>query len=92
MRGIYFAPIDECRVPKHLVGTAVGAVSVIGFFPDVYMNAIVGSLMGKFPRVQGYKYVFIIMLAFAVVGLAASVILSRMVKKSKVIAGDEMAS
>lgn len=33
MRGIYFAPMDECNVPKHLTGTAVGVISVIGFFP-----------------------------------------------------------
>ena len=27
------------------MGTAIGVVSVIGFFPDVYMNAIVGGLI-----------------------------------------------
>ena len=92
MRGIYFAPIDECRVPKHLVGIAVGVVSMIGFFPDVYMNAIVGSLMEKFPGVQGYKYVFIIMLVFAIVGLVSSIILSRIVKKSKALTASEAAA
>lgn len=92
MRGIYFAPVDECRVPRSLVGTAVGVISVIGFFPDVYMNAIVGSLMENYPGVQGYKYVFIIMLVFAVIGMVASFILHRVVKKSKALTAAEKAA
>ncbi len=83
MRGIYFAPIDECKVPKSLVGTAIGVISVIGFFPDVYMNAIVGNLMDAYPGVTGYKYVFFVMLAFSVIGLVAAVVLNRKIKKEK---------
>ena len=83
MRGIYFAPMDECNVPKHLTGTAVGVISVIGFCPDVYMNAVAGTLMDAFPGAQGYKYLFIVMLAFAIVGTVASIVLSRMIKKHK---------
>ncbi len=83
MRGIYFAPIDECKVPKSLVGTAIGVISVIGFFPDVYMNAIVGNLMDAYPGVTGYKYVFFVMLAFSVIGLVAAVVLNRKIKRGK---------
>ena len=84
MRGIYFATLDECqKVPRSLMGTAIGVVSVIGFFPDVYMNAIVGGLMDAYPGAAGYKHVFLIMLGFAIVGLIASVVLNRTIKKSK---------
>lgn len=83
MRGIYFAPVDESGVPKNLVGTAIGVISVIGFFPDVYMNAVAGSLMDAFPGAQGYKYLFIVMLAFSIVGTVASFILNGIVKKQK---------
>ena len=83
MRGIYFAPVDESGVPKNLVGTAIGVISVIGFFPDVYMNAVAGSLMDAFPGAQGYKYLFIVMLAFSIVGTVASFILNGIVKKTK---------
>lgn len=85
MRGIYFAPIDECKVPKSLVGTAIGVISVIGFFPDVYMNAIVGNLMDAYPGATGYKYVFFVMLGFAVIGLISSIVLNRKIKKQKLI-------
>ena len=84
MRGIYFATLDECqKVPRSLMGTAIGVVSVIGFFPDVYMNAIVGAMMDAYPGAAGYKHVFLIMLGFAVVGLIASVVLNRKIKKNK---------
>lgn len=83
MRGIYFAPMDECKVPRPLTGTAVGVISVIGFFPDVYMNTIVGNLMDAFPGADGYRYVFIIMLGFAVVGMFATIILNRMIKRQR---------
>lgn len=84
MRGIYFATLDECgKVPRSLMGTAIGVVSVIGFFPDVYMNALVGGMMDAYPGAPGYKYVFMIMLGFAVVGLVASLCFNRKVKKAK---------
>lgn len=83
MRGIYFAPMDECDVPKALTGTAVGVISVIGFFPDVFMNTIAGNLMDAFPGATGYKYLFLVMLAFAVVGAIASIILTRMLRKKR---------
>ncbi|MDO4541836.1 MAG: MFS transporter, partial [Bacillota bacterium] len=83
MRGIYFAPMDECKVPKNLTGTAVGVISVIGFFPDVYMNTIAGNLMDAFPGATGYKYLFMVMLGFAIVGTVASLILNSRIRKQK---------
>lgn len=83
MRGIYFAPMDECKVPKNLTGTAVGVISVIGFFPDVYMNTIAGNLMDAFPGATGYKYLFLVMLGFALVGTVASIALNRRIKKQR---------
>jgi len=85
MRGIYFAPIDACGVPKQLVGTAVGVISAIGFFPDVYMNVIAGGLMDAYPGSAGYRYVFLIMLAFTVVGLIASIVMTRRLKKKTAV-------
>lgn len=84
MRGIYFAPVGQSNVPKSMVGTAIGVISVIGFFPDVYMNALVGTLMDAFPGARGYQYAFFVMLGFAAVGLIASLVLIRMLKKQNV--------
>ncbi len=83
IRGIYFAIIGECGIPLRLTGTAVGIVSVIGFTPDIFMNAICGSLLDKYEGVRGYRYIFIMMLAIALVGLVSSWILYFMSKRKK---------
>ena len=47
------------------------------------MNAICGSLLDKYEGVQGYRYIFIMMLAIALVGLVSSWILYFMSKRKK---------
>lgn len=83
MRGIYFAIIGECGIPLRLTGTAVGLVSLIGFTPDIFMNAICGSLLDKYEGVQGYRYIFIIMLVISILGLIAAWALYFLSKKRK---------
>ena len=81
MRGIYFATIDEANIPMHVTGTAVGIVSLIGFTPDVFMSPICGKLLDSFEGAAGYRAIFILMMVFAVVGLAATFILLKTTKK-----------
>ena len=81
MRGIYFATIDEANIPMHVTGTAVGIVSLIGFAPDVFMSPICGGLLDAFEGAAGYRAIFILMIAFAVVGLIATLILLKSIKK-----------
>lgn len=81
MRGIYFATIDEVNIPFHVTGIAVGLVSVIGFLPDVFMNVIYGQFLDIDPGAGGYKSIFILMLAFCVVGFTAALLLMRYIKK-----------
>ena len=47
------------------------------------MNAICGSLLDKYEGVRGYRYIFIMMLAIALVGLVSSWILYFMSKRKK---------
>ena len=44
--------------------------------------------MDAFPGISGYKYTFFVMLAFSVIGLVASIILYRMIKKQHPAADD----
>ena len=82
IRGIYFAIIGESGIPLRLTGTAVGVVSVIGFTPDIFMSVICGSFLDKYEGAAGYRYIFLIMLGIALVGLAASWILYFTQKKT----------
>lgn len=83
IRGVYFAIIGESGIPLRLTGTAVGIVSVIGFTPDIFMSVICGSFLDKYEGAVGYRYIFLIMLGIALLGLAASWILYFTQKKAK---------
>jgi MFS family permease len=58
LRGIYFALLDEQGVPKSVTSTAAGAVSVIGFTPDICMPALSGAILDSFPGLPGYRILF----------------------------------
>lgn len=83
IRGIYFAIISEYGISLRLTGTAVGVVSVIGFTPDIFISPICGQLLDQYEGVSGYRYIFLMMLVIALIGLAASWILYFMTKKQK---------
>lgn len=77
IRGIYFALMQDAAIPVHATGTAVGVMSVIGFLPDVFMGPLMGVLLDNNPGAPGHRYVFLVMAAFAAVGLLASVVFHR---------------
>lgn len=83
MRGIYFGTVDQAKIPMKITGTAVGIISLVGFFPEVFMNSISGYLLDAYPGYDGYHYLFIIMLVFAVAGLISSVILQKNIEKNE---------
>ena len=58
LRGIYFAMLDEQRVPTAVTGTAAGVASVIGFLPDIYMPVLAGNILDSYPGLPGYRMLF----------------------------------
>lgn len=83
MRGIYFATIDEANIPRHVTGTAIGIVSLIGFTPDVFMSPICGKLLDAYDGAAGYRAIFLLMMVFAVIGTFAAIILLKISRKKK---------
>jgi predicted MFS family arabinose efflux permease len=83
MRGIYFATMEEIKIPAALTGSVVGFASMIGFTPDIFMNPLAGHFLDTYQGITGYKYLFAVMLVFVILGLAASVVLLKMTKKKK---------
>jgi len=47
VRALYFALIQEARIPIFYTGTAVGIVSVLGFTPDIFISPWMGYLPHK---------------------------------------------
>jgi nitrate/nitrite transporter NarK len=58
LRGIYFALLDEQRIPAAVTGTAAGIASLIGFTSDIYMPAVSGAILDKYPGLPGYRVLF----------------------------------
>jgi nitrate/nitrite transporter NarK len=77
LRGVYFAAMEEARVPVAVTGTAVGLISVIGFAPDVFIAPLTGWLLDRSPGLAGHRHVFLLLLALSAAGLLASRLLRR---------------
>lgn len=74
IRALYFALIQEARIPIIYTGTAVGIVSVLGFTPDIFMSPWMGYLLDHNPGPVGHRMVFAVLCLFAILGLLASLI------------------
>ena len=80
--GIYFAQLGDGKLPVHIFGAATGIISIIGFIPDVFIHPMVGGWLDTYPGVQGYNYVFYMMIFFAIVSILASSAIMRLCKKN----------
>lgn len=77
LRGVYFAIMEEVEVPTAITGTAVGLISLIGFTPDIFVAPVAGVLLDRTPGTAGHQHFFIVLAAFAAVGLVATLALRR---------------
>lgn len=81
-RGIYFALLEECRIPPLMTGTAAGVISMIGFTPDIFMPLLGGALLDGYPGPTGYHIYFGIIAGLSIVGLVASLMIGRRTTRS----------
>ncbi len=82
LRGVYFALIEESEIRRHVTGTAIGFISLLGYTPDVFFSSVSGRLLDMAPGAKGFEYYFMLMMGIAVLGLLASIFLSRKNKPS----------
>jgi sugar phosphate permease len=83
LRGLYFALLAEGSVPMAYTGAAIGVISFVGYTPDVFMGPLMGVLLDGSPGVPGHRHVFMVVAAFAVVGLLAAVTFRRVAAKNR---------
>jgi nitrate/nitrite transporter NarK len=81
-RGIYFALLEECRVPPLMTGTATGMISMIGFTPDIFMPLLGGALLDGYPGASGYHIYFGFIASLSIVGLLASLTIGRQSRRA----------
>lgn len=81
VRGVYFVPLDEAKIPTEYLGTAAGVVSVIGFSSDAFLFSVYGKMIDNLSEVAGYKVTFGSLIVFCVIGFVLTILLSRRLKK-----------
>ena len=83
IRGIYFAVMEEARIPLISTGAAVGIISIIGFTPDVFMGPLMGFLLDKYPGAPGHQYVFLVLSLFLSINKTPSLLFTLMLNLKK---------
>ena len=76
-RALYFAVMQEGKIPLVLTGTAVGLISLIGYTPDIFASPAFGYLLDTYPGREGHQYVFWMLSIFSLLGGTASFIYYR---------------
>lgn len=76
-RVLYFATLEESKIPLALTGTAVGFISIVGYTPDIFAGPLMGYFLDKNPGAIGLQHSFGIMILFSLVGLVAALCLYR---------------
>jgi nitrate/nitrite transporter NarK len=81
LRGVYFALLEETRTPRHLTGATVGAVSFVGFTPEIFFAPIAGRILDQAPGPAGHQHYFMFLGGIALAGLAVIAWLFRLQRK-----------
>ena len=71
-RSLYFAVMEQGRIPLVLTGTAVGLISLIGYTPDIFAGPAIGYLLDESPGVAGHQQVFWMLAVFSLIGAVAA--------------------
>jgi nitrate/nitrite transporter NarK len=75
IRGIYYALLEETRIPKHLTGASVAIIAFIGYTPEVFFGPVTGRILDANPGVAGHLDYFTFLATMAVSGVVITLIL-----------------
>ena len=77
VRGLYWATLGGCNVPNKIKGLAIGIISMIGYFPEVYLPLLSAALIENYPGGLGYKIYYLIVSVAGLLGAYAAYLLSK---------------
>ncbi|MDK2349045.1 MFS transporter [Pseudomonas aeruginosa] len=81
IRGLYWAILDDCRIPQRVTGLAIGIISLVGYSPDVFLPLLNGWISDRFPGFFGYQIYFSYVVAVGLLGVVATLILKKRIDK-----------
>lgn len=88
MRAVFFAPMDEVKVPAEITGAAMSLASLVIYLPNAFAYVMYGSFLDRYPGMKGFRIVFTVMIGWAIVGLFVSTFLIHRIKKHQDQASD----
>jgi sugar phosphate permease len=69
LRGVYFALLEETRVPSNRTGTAVGVISFAGYTPEIFFAPIAGRILDHWPGMTGHQHYFLLLTGTSALGV-----------------------
>ena len=72
LRGIYFSFFKETNIPLNMTGITVGIISLIGFFPDVYIGPLFGVYLDNYPVIIAFQKCFFSLFIISLTGLCSA--------------------
>lgn len=85
MRGTYFVPMTEIKIPNKYIGTAAGVISFIGFLPDAFMFTVFGNMMGENPGAVEFKSIFWVCVVLSIVGGLLTIGAQKLIRKQNAL-------
>lgn len=64
LRALAFSPMEELKIPIARAGSAMALICLIGYSANIYAYVMYGKLLDMFPGIDGFNYVFILMIFF----------------------------
>jgi nitrate/nitrite transporter NarK len=80
LRGVYFALLEEARIPSDHTGKAVGLISVAGFTPEIFFGPISGRILDRAPGIAGHQNYFLLLAGISAIGVVTVLILTSLLK------------
>lgn len=83
IRGLYWAILDDCDIPMHVTGLAIGVISLMAYTPDIFLPQINGFIADRFEGITVYNLYFGYISVMGFIGTMATLKLKSMIKNKR---------
>lgn len=85
IRGTYWSILGADGFDNAILGSAIGAISFIGYLPDIILPQFNSFLFNTFGKNGGYNAYFLSSAGLAVIGIVVAIVYGKMQKKGNVV-------
>lgn len=83
LRGLYWSTLDYCDIPEHILGRAIGLMSMLGYSVDIFIPYIGGRIFSYYNDGPiAYTVYFLVSAFIGLIGLTVTLILHFRLKKA----------